>query len=65
MVYGICDVLWLRLLLSELGFSVSSPMRLYWDNKVAISIAHNLVQYDRTKHIEVDHHLFERNSLVE
>ena len=31
-------------------------MRLYCDNKFAISIAHNLVQYDRTKHIEVDRH---------
>ena len=31
-------------------------MRLYVDNKSAISIAHNLVQHDRTKHIEVDRH---------
>ncbi|BAT89905.1 hypothetical protein VIGAN_06103300, partial [Vigna angularis var. angularis] len=26
------------------------------DNKSAISIAHNPVQHDRTKHIEVDRH---------
>ena len=26
------------------------------DNKSAISIAHNLVQHDRTKHIEIDRH---------
>ena len=32
------------------------PIRLYCDNKAAISIAHNLVQHDRTKHIEVDRH---------
>ena len=31
-------------------------MRLYCDNKSAISIAHNPVQQDRTKHIEVDRH---------
>ena len=31
-------------------------MRLYCDNKSAISIAHNPVQHDRTKHIEVDRH---------
>jgi len=31
-------------------------MRLYCDNKSAISITHNLVQHDRTRHIEVDRH---------
>lgn len=31
-------------------------MKLYCDNKVAISIAHNHVQHDRTKHVEVDKH---------
>ena len=31
-------------------------MRLCCDNKSAISIAHNLVQHDRTKHVEVDRH---------
>lgn len=32
-------------------------MRLYCDNKSAINIAYNLVQHDRTKHIEVDRHV--------
>ena len=32
-------------------------MRLYCDNKSAISIAHNPVQHDQTKHIVVDKHL--------
>jgi hypothetical protein len=31
-------------------------MELYYDNKSAIAIAHNLVQHDRTKHVEVDRH---------
>ena len=31
-------------------------MKLYCDNKSAISIAHNPVQHDQTKHIEVDRH---------
>ncbi|XP_011046793.1 PREDICTED: uncharacterized protein LOC105141310 [Populus euphratica] len=32
------------------------PMKLYCDNKSAIAIAHNPVQHDRTKHVEVDKH---------
>ena len=31
-------------------------MRIYYDNKSAISIAHDPVQHDRMKHIEIDKH---------
>ena len=31
-------------------------MKIYCDNKVAISIAHNTVLHDITKHVEVDKH---------
>ena len=31
-------------------------MKLYCDNKAAISIAHNPVQHDRTKHVEIYRH---------
>ena len=31
-------------------------MKLYCDNKATISIAHNPVQHDRTKHVEIDRH---------
>ena len=31
-------------------------MKLYCDNKSTIRIAHNSVQPDRTKHIEIDRH---------
>lgn len=54
MANGICQLLWLRKLLDELGFSVIGPMNLFCDNKTAISIAHDLVQYDKTKHEEID-----------
>ena len=31
-------------------------MRLYYDNKSAISLAHNPLQHDRMKYIEIDKH---------
>ena len=31
-------------------------MKLYDDNKSTINIAHNLVQHDHVKHVEVDRH---------
>ena len=54
MAQGICELLWLKIILTNLIIMQDEPMRLYCDNKSAISIAYNLVQHDRTKHIEVD-----------
>lgn len=42
--------------LEDLKISFSLPMKVYCDNKAAISIAHNPIHHDRTKHIEVDKH---------
>ncbi|RDX74369.1 Copia protein, partial [Mucuna pruriens] len=43
---------------SELWHKIkwNRPIKLYCDNKSTINITHNLVQHDRTKHIEVDRH---------
>ncbi|XP_074370291.1 secreted RxLR effector protein 161-like [Apium graveolens] len=54
MALGICEVLWLRLLLRDLGYLSTQPIRLYCDNKAAHDISHNPVQHDRTKHVEID-----------
>ena len=54
--HGICEIMWIRRLLEELKMGSSSPMKLYCDNKAAISITHNPVLHDRTKHVEVDKH---------
>ena len=54
--HGICERMWIKRILEELKFSQSKPIKVYCDNKVAISIAHNPVLHDRTKHIEVEKH---------
>jgi len=56
MAQGICELLWLGSILEDLRIKIDEPMRLYCDNKFAISIAHNPLQHDKTKHIEVDRH---------
>jgi hypothetical protein len=54
--HGVCEILWLKILLKELGFDSKDSVRLYCDNKAAISIAHNPVQHDQTKHVDIDRH---------
>ena len=56
MAAGVCELLWVKIILEDLKISWCGPMRLYCDNKSAISIAHNPVQHDRTNHIEIDRH---------
>ena len=36
--------------------AIHMPMKLYYDKKVAISIAQNPVQHDCEKHVEIDRH---------
>jgi hypothetical protein len=61
MAKGLCKLLWLRRLLTEIGCTPSSEMNLFCDNKAAIDISHNPVQHDHTKHVEVDRHFIKQN----
>ncbi|PRQ42655.1 putative RNA-directed DNA polymerase [Rosa chinensis] len=61
MAHGVCELLWIRHLLKDLGFKNRKTMDLHCDNKAAIEIAHNPVQHDRTKHVEVDRHFIKEN----
>ncbi|KAL0557194.1 hypothetical protein IC582_005712 [Cucumis melo] len=56
MSLGICEKIWLQKVLSDLHQECETPLKLFCDNKAAISIANNPVQYDRTKHVEIDRH---------
>ncbi|GAV56934.1 hypothetical protein CFOL_v3_00473, partial [Cephalotus follicularis] len=50
------EIMWLRMLLSELGLPTPSTYVLHCGNQSAIHIASNPVFHERTKHIEVDYH---------
>ncbi|TYK23127.1 Cysteine-rich RLK (receptor-like protein kinase) 8 [Cucumis melo var. makuwa] len=56
MSFGICEEIWLEKVLSDLHQECETPLKLFCDNKVTISIANNPVQHDRTKHVEIDRH---------
>ena len=53
---GLAEVLWIRKLLTEIGFSQNKATKIMCDSKAAIQISENPVQHDRTKHVEVDRH---------
>ena len=56
MVHGVCELLWIKRILRDLGIDHTDPMKLYCDNQAAVKISNNPVQHDRTKHVEVDRH---------
>ncbi|CAA7015607.1 unnamed protein product [Microthlaspi erraticum] len=51
-----CEMIWLQQLLRDLHITVTSPAKLFCDNKSAIYLASNPVFHERTKHIEIDCH---------
>ena len=61
MTHGVCELLWIRNILRDLGIEYATPMNLHCDNKASIQIAQNPVQHDHTKHVEVDRHFIKEN----
>ena len=57
---GLYELLWLMSLLSAVGYHSETEMNLYCDNRTAIQIAHNPVQHDRTKHVEINRHFIKK-----
>jgi len=53
---GITEVLWIKTLITEIGFPAQLRSQLKCDNKATINILENPIQHDRTKHVEVDRH---------
>ncbi|XP_054789357.1 secreted RxLR effector protein 161-like [Prosopis cineraria] len=50
---GITEELWIRRVMEEIQVRVDPPIKLYCDNKAAISMALNPVQHEKSKHVEV------------
>jgi hypothetical protein len=44
----------MKIILKDLRIKWDESMKLYCDNKSAIAIAHNPVQHNITKHMEID-----------
>ena len=54
MTHDVCELLWIKHVLQDLRIDYRTSMSLHCDNKVAIKIAHNPIQHDRAKYVEVD-----------
>jgi hypothetical protein len=54
MTLGVAEMLWLKRLLENLKVNHRAKMKLCCNSKSAISIANNHLQYDKTKHVEID-----------
>jgi hypothetical protein len=54
MALGLCEALWLKLILLDLGFSSWQPIQQYYDNKIACNISYNSSVHGRSKHVEIN-----------
>ncbi|KAB2615107.1 hypothetical protein D8674_021695 [Pyrus ussuriensis x Pyrus communis] len=65
MASTVCELIWLKGLLCDLGFPTTFPMSLFCDNQAAMHIASNPVFHEQMKHIEVDcHYVHEQSTLM-
>lgn len=58
----VCEVLWMKRVLEKLRLDAEASMRLFCDNKSVINIAHNPIQHDHMKHIEINRHFIKKKT---
>ena len=56
MALTICEVMWLRQLLKDLGIKDIGSTVVKCDNQAALAIAANPVHHEKTKHVDIDCH---------
>lgn len=54
--HGCYELIWLKTLLSKMGFKQNEPIKLHSTGNSTIKLAKNPVCHERTKHMEVDWH---------
>jgi transposase InsO family protein len=59
-LHALKEQIWIRRLLTELGYDVSDQNTIYTDSQSAIALAQNPEHHARTKHIDIQYH-FVRN----
>ena len=50
------EIIWLRNLFTEFGYTFNTGSKLYMDNQSAISVAKNPEHYGRMKHLDLRHY---------
>lgn len=54
--HSLCEGIWLRRVMTKLRIGLMIPMKLYYDNKTAISISHYPIHHNGSKYVKVDRH---------
>lgn len=60
----VCEIKWLTYLLHDLHVEFKQPIDIWCDNKAALHITANSVFHEHTKHVEIDCHVFGKNTSV-
>ena len=64
MAQSICEIMWIRQLLMEVGKKISIPSKLLSDNQATMYITSNTIFHERTKYNEIDcHFVYEKIQL--
>ena len=60
MAQSVCEIMWIRQLLMEVGLETSIPTKLWCENQAIMHIVSNPVFHELTKHIEIDCHFIHK-----
>lgn len=55
--------IWIKHLMTELGYTLKKSMKFYRDNQATIYIASNLVLHKKTKHLGIDCHFIKESTI--